>query len=205
MNCPLCFSEKKSNIPNNYYLCSECSAIYKDKNFYLTLDDEQARYEEHNNDVEDLGYQKFVSPIVDHILERFTSEDVGLDFGSGTGPVTSKLLLDQGYNILQYDPFFANNPELLEQSYNYIASCEVIEHFHHPHAEFQKLFSMLKSGGELVCMTHLYDGKVKFEEWYYPKDPTHVFIYQERTIEYIVKKFGFSSFFIDNRLIVLKK
>ncbi len=50
-------------------------------------------------------------------------------------------------------------------------------------------------------MTHLYDENIDFEKWYYKNDPTHVFIYQEKTIEYIAKEFGFSSFCIENRLI----
>jgi len=31
----------------------------------LSKDKEKERYEEHNNDVEDLRYQQFVAPIVD--------------------------------------------------------------------------------------------------------------------------------------------
>jgi RNA polymerase-binding transcription factor DksA len=142
VTCPLCqypafiFYKQKSKT---YYLCSECSGIFLERNLLPGWADEIARYEEHNNDVEDVRYQKFVSPIVSQILDNYCSEDAGLDFGAGTGPVISKLLDDKGYDIVQYDPFFHNYPDLLQKTYDYIACCEVIEHFHHPYKEFERL------------------------------------------------------------------
>ena len=49
------------------------------------------------------------------------------------------MIKDKGFNISSYDPFFANNPELLNCKYDYIACCEVIEHFHNPAREFALL------------------------------------------------------------------
>lgn len=170
---------------------------------YPDKTDEKARYETHNNDVNDLAYQKFVSPISNYVLKHFSPTDSGLDFGSGTGPVISKVLKDNGYDIKQYDPFFANFPELLTQKYDYIVCCEVMEHFHNPDKEFFQLRAMLNPNGALICMTHLYDDTIEFKNWYYKNDPTHVFIYQKPTIAYIAKRFNFTSYKIDSRLIVL--
>jgi len=99
----------------------------------------------HNNDVNDSGYHKFVSPIVNAVLNDFLPEHKGLDFGAGTGPVISKLLTDRNYQIKQYDPYFFNLPELLQKKYDYIVCCEVIEHFYDPDKEFQLLKSLLKA------------------------------------------------------------
>jgi len=130
---------------------------------------------------------------------------LGLDFGSGTGPVISKLLSDWGYEINQFDPFFDNNLEALKPTYDYVACCEVIEHFHAPAGEFRLLHSLLKPGGRLYCMTHLYSESITFDNWYYMRDPTHAFIYQAETLTWIKENVPFSELEIEGRLIVLTK
>ena len=125
----------------------------------------------------------------------------GLDFGAGTGPVISKILQDNNFEIAQYDPFFHNHPELLKKRYDYIACCEVIEHFYNPRKEFQLLRNLLQPNGKLYCMTDIYDQTIDFEKWYYKNDPTHVFIYHKKTVEWIKDKFGFSDVTINDRLI----
>lgn len=163
------------------------------------------RYEEHHNDVEDPKYQKFVSPIVNAVTKNFSTDSLGLDFGSGTGPVISKVLSDKGYQINQYDPFFSNTPEVLKLQYNYIACCEVIEHFHNPRKEFERLKGLLMPKGHLYCMTHLYTNDIKFPNWYYKNDDTHVFIYRRETLMEIQKRYGFSALKIEGRLTTFVK
>ena len=205
MNCPLCNTAGTYFFKTEFYSCLNCDAIYKNNQFYLNDEAEKNRYLEHNNNVEDIGYQQFVSPITHYIFEHFGIHDKGLDFGSGTGPVISKLLKDKHYHIVQYDPFFAPDTAVLEDRYNYIVCCEVIEHFHYPKLEFEKLYNLLLPGGALICMTHLYTPEIDFTNWYYKNDPTHVFIYREKTIAYIAKTFNFTSSKIENRRIVFKK
>lgn len=203
-HCPLC--NRTANIfydgkHQTYYLCNTCFGIFLRSNSRLNCQEEVAHYRQHNNDIEDKGYQKFVSPITEAILHNFGTKHKGLDFGAGTGPVISKVLTDQDFSIAQYDPYFHNHPELLNEQYDYIASCEVIEHFFDPRKEFAMLRKMLKPQGKLFCMTHLYDESIDFPNWYYKNDPTHVFIYRSNTIEWIQKEFGFSGVTIQNRLI----
>lgn len=165
---------------------------------------EKERYLTHNNDVNDLRYRGFVSPIVESVIKYFNPEDhVGLDFGAGTGPVITKILSEINFKVFAYDPFFLPYPELLEKSYDFIACCEVIEHFHNPAKEFKLLRSMLLPGGKLFCMTHIYDSGIDFSNWYYKNDPTHVFIYQKETLDYIKDKYSFRELKIENRLISL--
>lgn len=204
MDCPLCKQKGKPFYGDEFFECGCCSGIYKDKKYYVDEAAEKRRYEEHNNDVNDIRYQNFVSPITSYVFGNFGPHHCGLDFGSGTQPVISKILQDEGYNIRQFDPFFANEAALLKGAYDYIVSCEVMEHFHDPAAEFGLLRGLLKPGGALVCMTHLYDEDVDFNGWYYKNDCTHVFIYRRETISYIADHYGFTNIKIDNRLIALE-
>lgn len=202
--CPLCNSQGEmfyTSPKQTFYLCSNCEGIFLSRNQLPAFNHEKQRYETHKNDVNDMRYQQFVSPIADSILQQFSPTDEGLDFGSGTGPVISKLLQDKNYTIAQYDPFFAPNKTVLKKHYNYIACCEVIEHFHHPKKELALLKQLLKPNGKLYCMTHIYSPEIDFEKWYYKNDFTHVFFYQKKTFEWIKNQFEFSDVTIENRLI----
>ena len=206
MFCPLCnhssvaFFTTKSH---QYYCCDFCKGIFMSDDDLPVLSDEKNRYLEHNNDINDVRYQQFVMPIVQQVVDHYTPEHRGLDFGAGTGPVISKLLTDRSYQIVQYDPFFHNYPELLLDKYDYIVACEVIEHFHQPNVEFVRLKEMLKPGGRLICMTTIYHPGIDFKTWYYKNDPTHVFFYHSDTLQFIQKTYGFSELQIFNNLIVL--
>ncbi|MBO6587161.1 MAG: class I SAM-dependent methyltransferase [Gracilimonas sp.] len=170
-----------------------------DTDDYPTPEEEIFRYESHDNDVEDPRYQEFVSPLVEKIMDKFSPDSLGLDFGSGTGPVITKMLTDQGYSINTFDPFFDNNPDALELDYDYIVSCEVMEHFHHPHREFTKLRSMLNPGGALFLKTDIYTDDIDFHSWYYKSDETHVIFYHPDTLNLMKSEFGFSQLDIDGR------
>jgi len=202
--CPLCQSESTLFYKKNetYYKCTNCFGVFEDEKDRLNLTHEKIRYETHDNDVEDKNYQKFVSPITSSIFKDFQRESLGLDFGAGEGPIVSKVLQDNGFSVSQYDPFFHKNEELLNLKYDYIACCEVMEHFYHPEKEFELLRSMLKKGSKLYCMTEIYSDEVDFEKWYYKNDPTHVFFYSKETIKYIKNRFNFSSCEIKGRLVI---
>lgn len=202
--CPLCkgestiFYQFKTRL---YHQCKTCKGIFVDASLIPELNDEKLRYEEHHNDVNNKGYQKFVSPITNSILKKYSPHHKGLDFGAGTGPVIAKILKEQHYDIKLYDPFFHNSPSLLNQTYDYIACCEVIEHFHFPAKEFELLKKILNNGEALYCMTDIYDRSIDFHKWYYKNDLTHVFIYQKETLEWVKQAFGFSQLFIKDRLV----
>jgi len=202
--CPLCLGESKVFYQFKtrlYHQCNKCYGIFVDKSLVLAMAAEKSRYEEHINDVNDKGYQEFVSPISSAILRDFTMDDEGLDFGAGSGPVISKVLKDNDFQIEQYDPFFQNFPALLNEQYDYIACCEVIEHFHNPHKDFALLKNLLNKDGKLYCMTSIYDEGIDFHDWNYKDDKTHVFIYHRKTLHWIKEEFRFSNITINDRLI----
>lgn len=205
MTCPLCSSLLITQKDTHYYVCDTCKALVKDEKEYLTAAEEKAHYECHNNDVEDVRYQNFTMPITQYVLENRLSTHKGLDFGCGTGPVISRMLHKKSYDIVPYDPFFAPNQNVLESTYDYIVCCEVMEHFHNPKAEIDRLTGLLKPNGLLVIMTLLYTNTNEFANWHYRNDPTHIFIYTPETIQYIAKEKELEILELTDRLIVLKK
>jgi SAM-dependent methyltransferase len=205
MKCTLCETEINTRFGFNYYDCQNCRALVKDTAFYPDPIKEREHYETHENDVNDVRYQKFAKPITDFVFQNLTAAKCGLDFGCGNGPVISKVLQDNQYQIAQYDPYFAPFPVLLEKQYDYIICCEVIEHFYNPMREFEKLTTMLREGGYLICMTLLYKDSIDFGKWFYRRDPTHVIIYRAETIKYIAATFPLSIEKMTDRLMVWKK
>ena len=204
MLCPLCHTELLDHKDFYYFDCNHCKALVKKPNFYLNKEDEKAHYLTHNNDVNDFRYQHFTSPITNYVLSHFTKEHIGLDYGSGTGPVISKMLEKNNFKSNQYDPFFAPNAKALEKKYDYIFACEVVEHFRSPCDEFKHLKSLLKPKGHLVLMTDIYDDTTDFKNWNYRNDPTHVFIYRKETFQYIKGHFNFKELKIEGRRIILR-
>lgn len=206
MQCTLCHSETtfffySENYDRTYHQCKNCEAVLMAPEDYVTPEEEKARYETHNNDVNDPGYQRFVSPVVEKILQNFDKDSIGLDYGSGPGPVITKILKDQGYTVNTFDPFFDNNPDALAIKYDYIFCCEVIEHFHYPHKEFRKLKEILKTNGLLLCKTYPYTDKTNFKNWHYKNDETHIIFYHPETFKWIRNHIGFSNMEIENQLI----
>jgi len=207
MRCLLC----KSLVENfqyweekEYLQCTNCSSVMLNPRHYLSSKKEKQRYKEHDNDIYDKRYQAFVSPIVGAVLKDYQKTHKGLDFGSGTGPVITKLLRDHNYKIDTYDPFFDNNKERLKGTYDYIVCCEVVEHFHHPRLEFNRLKEMLKPGGSLYIMTSIYHEDIDFKAWYYKNDSTHVFFYHRKALEYIKRQYNFSKITIRENMITYK-
>lgn len=203
--CPLClhqgteFYRYKSRL---FHQCEYCHGIFMDRALWPDTETEKARYLEHNNDVADPRYQQFVSPITDAVSRDFTRDHTGLDFGAGHAPIVTHVLTAKGYQLTAYDPLFFADSSLLQGHYDFIASCEVIEHFHQPRREFTLLKNMLKPGGRLYCMTECYDESIDFHQWQYKNDPTHVFIYHQDSLAYIQQQFGFSDWLKADRLVI---
>ncbi len=206
--CPLCsntgttfFKDEKQH----FYLCGTCKGIYRNTSEYLNQTDEKERYQHHKNHINDLGYIKFADPIISSVKKYFNKNHRGLDFGAGHTPVISEILKNDNYQVEIYDPLFFDNKELLQNKYNFISCCEVIEHFYNPKKEFELLYSLLNPKGKLICMTLIYNEGMNFENWFYKNDPTHVFIYQKETFHWIKNYFGFKKVIINNRLILFCK
>lgn len=202
--CLLCTAEVEKYYQHRnyrYYRCTNCKSVMMDPEDRLSFDKEKERYDQHNNDVEDPGYRRFVKPMVEEILKNYKLNSKGLDYGSGSGPVAAVMLKEKGLGVNLYDPFYYPDTGVLENKYDFIICSEVIEHFYRPAKEFETLKALLNSGGTLFCMTKLLQDGIDFANWQYKNDPTHVFFYHPAGLEWIKKKLGFSSLLIKKRLV----
>ncbi len=208
MKCPLCNSHKNSTFfqtgSKSYYRCVECLLVFLDDRFWMGPEDEKGVYDHHKNSPLDLGYRKFLSRLYEPLLEKLTTGDTGLDFGSGSGPTLSVMFAEAGYNVDLYDKFYANDLKVFEKKYNFITSTEVFEHLCHPRMELERLLTMLTSNGFLGIMTKLATDKNAFSGWHYKNDPTHICFYSQETFKWIAKTYQLSVEFIGKDVIILK-
>lgn len=199
--CRLCNSETIL-FHSEFCQCKKCNSIQR-----INLPEktkEKNRYDKHQNNILDAGYREFVKPITDYVFKNFDPSGSGLDFGCGPSSAISHILKKENYSVQLYDPFYFPDDHLLKKQYDYIIACEVIEHFHKPIKEFERLKKMLHPNGILLFMTHVFDEHIDFNNWYYKNDFTHVFFYSAETFDWIKKHFGFKNLEISGRFIILK-
>ena len=209
MICIVCKNQKAVNFKNikqkRYWKCSYCEAIFLDKEFYLSSNDEYKHYLTHNNDVNDPRYKQFLSNLMLPLIDRIKLNSIGLDYGCGPGPALSLMLREKGYKMFNYDPFFHPEKRNLLKKYDFICCTETVEHFHNPFGEFTRFNELLNNNGTIGIMTNFHSEQDIFENWYYIKDPTHVVFYNKKTFQIIAKIFDWDSEFLGNNLVFLKK
>lgn len=204
--CILCGSTETSEYfkdeQHHFLVCEDCTTVFRHPENWVSLSDEKQRYLAHENNVEDIGYQNFVKPLVTEVSANVPNTALGLDFGAGTGPVAAKLLIEKGYSIALYDPFFHPDTAVLENKYDFIICCEVIEHFHNPCKEFRILKNLLKPNGKLYCMTTLWNGNPKeFKTWWYKNDSTHTLFYNAVNLKFIQESCSFENVTVAKNII----
>ncbi|MBE8221783.1 MAG: class I SAM-dependent methyltransferase [Bdellovibrionales bacterium] len=217
MKCSLCNNQDLSllhqyvNKYNNklynrvYYLCSTCELIFLDKNLRLNLSEEKLRYSQHNNDINDKDYLKFLDKLLVHLIPKLCKTDFGLDYGCGPSVVLAKYLSKMGFKTHHYDPLFFSDTKIFEKKYNFITCTEVAEHFYHPFEEFKKINNLLKNNGYFGVMTKLYKNPQDFHAWYYHNDMTHVSFYTKNTINWIANKLNWKIIFLSAQVIIFQK
>lgn len=151
---------------------------------------ERAHYETHENDPADTGYRRFLDRLAAPLVERLEGGARGLDYGAGPGPTLSLMMAERGFPTSVYDPFFAPDNAVLDDTYDFVTCTETAEHFFDPGAEFERLGGLLRPGGWLGMMTQLLMPRRVFARWRYVRDPTHVVFYRPRTLGWIADHFG---------------
>lgn len=189
--CPLCGAE--STVPfytdrqRSYRQCVQCQLVYVPSSFHLSLAEEKAIYDLHNNGFEDSGYQNFLSRLSRPLLAKLSTPSTGLDFGCGPGPLLSHMMEQAGHKVALYDLHYANKPDILEVEYDFITMTEVAEHLKSPAITFSKLFGQLKPGGYLALMTKRMISLERFKTWHYKNDPTHIVFYADKTFQWLAQ------------------
>ena len=187
--CLLCRSKENEFFFEDkfreYRRCSNCSLVFVPESFHVSPESEKARYEEHNNDPEDIRYRQFLERITVPIIERFPEGASGLDFGCGPTPLLSAILQESGFKMEVYDPIYAPDKAVLRREYDFVVSTEVLEHLKRPLEEIKKLYAILESGGMLAIMTRPLEKTVDFRGWQYKNDRTHIAFFSIETFDWI--------------------
>lgn len=211
--CTLCggdqfklfYRDLRESHRSDYYRCEECALIFAPARHRPSPDEEFERYEQHNNDPEDEGYRKFLERLFKPMNERIPSKSYGLDFGSGPGPTLHRMFEEQGHDMNIYDPFYADDPSVFGETYDFITATEVVEHLHNPKEELNRLWHSLRPGGYLGIMTRLAKNKEAFSSWHYIRDVTHVTFFSRETFRWLAKKWNADLSFVGNDVILLRK
>ena len=185
--------------------CDSCRMVHLAPEYRLGAEDERARYETHKNVPSDPEYRAFLNRLAMPLMKRLLPGAEGLDYGSGPGPTLSLMLEELGFRMEIYDPYFAPDPASLERSYDFITCSETIEHFFRPDEEFARLDRVLRPGGWLALMTEMIPKTASFENWYYPRDPTHVCFYRPATMEWLAAHLGAGLEFPHPNVVLLRK
>ncbi len=171
-----------------FWLCPVCALVHVPRQFQLSEAAEAAFYQTHENNPDDPGYRGFLNRAAQPLLERLKPVSVGLDFGCGPAPTLSRMLAEHGHQCADYDYYFAGEPQLLEQQYDFITCTEVIEHISQPAQTFALWLRCLKPGGLLVVMTQLWLSQQRFSQWNYRNDPTHIAFYHADSWRWVAQQ-----------------
>ncbi len=193
-DCPVCESDTTVGFmmiaERDYWRCRRCEATFLEPSQRPDPETEKTEYDQHDNDVSDPGYRRFLARLADELVPRLGPGDRVLDFGCGPGPALVAMLREAGLAAWGYDPFYAPDDGLLEGPYEAITCTEVVEHLHDPAGTFRLLDQLLAPGGWLGVMTCFQTDDDRFANWHYRRDPTHVVFYREATLQWVAARFG---------------
>ncbi len=205
MTCPLCLSSDCHPFyedHRNYFRCRVCLLVFVLPHQFVSSSEEKSQYDLHQNSSEDPGYRKFLSRLFVPLSGALAQNSHGLDFGSGPGPTLSVMFEEKGHAMSLYDPFYAPDPDALQQDYDFISASEVVEHLHHPRQELDRLWSCLRPNGTLGIMTKRVIDREAFSTWHYKNDPTHVCFFSLETFSWLAKLWN-ASFTAPDKDVVL--
>lgn len=206
--CPLCQSETAAFWQDKfreYRRCGNCDLISVPSRDWLSEKDEKAVYDLHENDVDDAGYQRFLSRLADPLLERLPSGSRGLDFGCGPGPALAQMLERRGHNVDLYDLYYYPRHSVWQTRYQFITATEVVEHLKQPGQELLRLWELLESGGLLGIMTKKARDLEAFRRWHYKNDQTHIVFFSEVTFDYVCRWLKAELVYSSADVAILKK
>ncbi len=208
VNCPLCLNTAISTFFSDkfrdFWRCNICSLVFVSSEQHLSLSDEKAIYDLHENNPENSGYRQFLSRLSVPLTDRLNNHAVGLDYGCGPGPALAAMLNKQGFKTDIYDPIYNNHTELLKLQYDFITCTEVVEHFRNPHAEFKHLFTLLNNNGWLGIMTKQVINAKAFASWHYKNDLTHISFFSKPTFLWLAKRYHCQIEFLYQDVVILQ-
>jgi len=207
-NCPLCNNSSSlfhQDANRQYRQCGTCRLVFVPKRYHLKPEEEKSRYDNHENDPQDQRYRKFLSQLSDPLIPLLPKGAGGLDFGCGPGPALAAILQEAGFSVELFDLYYANTPEVLSKTYDFVTCTETAEHFREPRKEWDLLVKLVNSGGFLGIMTQQMTEPERFPEWHYIRDETHVCFYAPQTFEWIAKNYHLEIVYSTKTVVILRK
>jgi hypothetical protein len=157
MNCRLCGSPDCRmifrDIAREYRHCAVCDLIFVPASQFVTVEEERARYELHDNTGDHAGYRSFLSGVAEIVVQVTAQSGSILDFGSGRHAVLTSLLRERGYSCTAYDPLYGIGMDSAECTYNTVVLCEVIEHLRNLKEDVRIITGLANASGTLVIRT----------------------------------------------------
>lgn len=207
--CPLCGHRSCAPFARDgsreYLSCPVCALVHVPRAYHLSPVEEKRRYDTHRNSPEDAGYRRFLSRLIEPLAARLGPGAEGLDYGSGPGPTLSIMFREAGHAMRDYDPFYAPDEAVLQRRYDFVTCTETAEHFARPGEEFARLLRLVRPGGWLGVMTQMLEPQVRFDQWYYKRDPTHVAFYSEASFRWLAAAYRLHPLFVSSSVILLRR
>lgn len=188
-----------------YLRCQRCLLVQVPADHQLDADAELAEYRLHRNDPDDPGYRRFLSRLAEPLLQHLPADSSGLDFGCGPAPALAMLLREQGHRVALHDLYFANNPQVFDQQWDFICASEVVEHLAQPGEELHRLWQCLKAGGWLALMTKRVRDAEAFANWHYKNDPTHICFFSVPTFDWLAAHWQTRAEYPADDVVLLRK
>jgi len=192
--CKLCLASACEPAGRNkhreFVHCPSCGLVFAPPSYWLTLDEERARYAHHDNALSNEGYAKFLGQVADVVAGLGADRARVLDFGSGQNAVLADILRRRGFDCAAYDPLYGKGQEALRSRYDIVILCEVIEHLRDLRGEMRSIEACLGKGGRVVVRTQCYPSVAEVSSWWYARDLTHLNFFAGRALEFAAELCG---------------
>ena len=209
--CPLCLQVDLIffTAHKEYGHCQNCDLISLNPAQHVSSEIEKKRYDQHENNFNDVGYENHLNQILLPLSSYVKKEEIGLDYGCGRTNQIEILAARMDLKMNSYDPIYRPDNLKINLKYDFITSTEVVEHFRDPKTEWIKMLDLVKTGGFIAIMTQQHEAAIdnyeKFKKWWYIRDITHVVFYSEKTFRWIEEYFNLKIEYIKNPIVILKK
>lgn len=196
MICPLCRNDSSTLFDQDnvrsYHRCDFCQLVFVPRDSIISPEEEKKRYDFHENSTADAGYRDYLNTIVENILPYVTNMKEGLDFGSGRSNLLQSLLEERGLSVDSYDLYYHPDETIWNKQYDFIILSEVIEHVKEPREVMENLRLLLRPQGKIFVKTKPYPADpIKFKNWFYKRDITHIQFFNQNAFEALAEVLNF--------------
>lgn len=189
----------------SFYHCPHCEFVFANSLNFLPPEVKRTRYIKAQTNAKQAKLLLFVQALSSQLSQLNTGQLTGLNFGRSLPDESYDLLASNNHHIFNYDPFLSEDLGTLRQSYDFVCSYHVIEHFANPRKEWLTLSRLIKPEGWLAISTKILTNLSGFAKWHHKNNPTHVSFYQPQTFQFLADLYGFKLLFATDELILMQK